>query len=278
MIKFKLHELDEVSLFGQAPGYSVSWFALTDGYYWLDLKGKNFYEYTSEFLNTIERKEDEKFVDYFIVRLLEDFTELFPEIGEDIPDDLYQLIKTPRKLKTFLTITRKYCEQHADDENGSGVDNFYVIESWLDRRTLHAGHFLHAPRISFLRRQDTINVVWIADATTQGLCVWTAQTGKLTMNFSTFVKQLEAFGDEFFFAMETQVQKAIAKDWGDNIEIDKPGLLVEHQQRKDEFSKSLDMLKNTTVKTDWSSIRALINSKLNATLGRFASSHSTFTP
>ncbi|NDV60547.1 DUF5984 family protein [Bacteroides sp. 519] len=221
MIKFELKDIDEVMLFGGTPKYTAHWFALTDGLYWLNFGNTKIYEYSDEFLKDIDSKT--KFVDYYIVRLLEDFSDLFPAIAEQVSVELYKQVDTPEKLSSFLT---QHCE----------------TKQWIYNRTLYASHLQNAPIISFIRVEDKLHVIWLIDNKKDSM--WTAENGYTTIQYTEFVENVEQFGKDFFLAMDKQIQKAIDKDWGENVDIDKPRLLIEQQERRIDFQQKLDALKH----------------------------------
>jgi len=255
MIRFELKDIDKVMLFGGEPTYTAHWFALTDGIYWLNFGQTNIYEYSDEFLKTYD--DSVKFVDYYIVRLLEDITELFPEIGEPIPIKFHKLVDTPEKLSDFLTSVGQWYLKYEDEENSDDFfDKACEMRDWISRRTLSALHLQNYPYVSFFRVGDNIQIIWWKNNSTteEGIPVWQAKNGSMTFTYTEFIEKIEKFGMNFFSAMDLQIQKAIDKDWGENVEIDKPRLLVEQQERKAEFEQQLEHLKHSPNKTDWNKI------------------------
>ena len=97
MINFKLKDFDKIIPVGQEPNLRLSWFFLTDGDLWLTFGDQTIYEYSKEAIQHFGDKTT-PYNDYYIVRFLEDFTELFRKISEPIPDSFFSL--TP-KIKQF---------------------------------------------------------------------------------------------------------------------------------------------------------------------------------
>lgn len=251
MIKFKLKDIDEVSPFGSENEQEVHWFALTDGVYWIELENTTLFEYTNEILDHWKIDRENKYTDYQIARFYEDFTELFYKIPESIPNNLFELIDSTELLNKWNRKVDSWIENDAIEE---GDLNF------IAHRTLDSGHLQYSPMISFFRKGDKIRLIWDAgDIIDNKIPVWTASTGELDMNYQDFINQVEEFGRNFFHKMETQVQRAVEKDWG-NIRINKTRVLEEHAERIDHFKHSIDLLEKDEIlfKTDWVGIKKLL--------------------
>jgi hypothetical protein len=201
MINFEMCDVDNVALFssGKPPVYKVHWFALSDGMYWLSFAETNIYEYADKFLENMG--SDVKFVDYQIIRLIEDFTELFAEIGEMLPSDLYGIVKTPENLQAYLKTAKQWYETHEDFDNDDSDDiwdKYFQAISWINSRTLTAIHLQNGPNVGFFRFGEKIHILWKTDQVgDDGLRVWSAENGSLTMLFSDFIREIEEFGQFF---------------------------------------------------------------------------------
>jgi hypothetical protein len=260
LINFKLKHPDNIIPWGDAPDTSMHWYGLTDGEYWLDVNKATIYEYTSEVLAG-SHANDSHYVDYQIARLLEDWTSIFDAIAEPVPDAFYAIARENNYLYRFYGAVQNWLENLPDtaSTNTETYEHYDPAIEWIYSRTLTASHLTNDPAISFFRNNNNISIVWKADhLTEQNIPVWTAQNGELKIAYSTFIHEIEDFGNRFFNAMDTQVQIAIAKDWG-TTQINKDALMREQQQRKGGFQQSLSVLKGEPAKhTDWDLINALI--------------------
>lgn len=278
-IKFKLFDLNEVTLFGtDESNLSTSWFSLTDGDLWIDFgkatgdlwinSGKaNFYEYTKEAIEYFEGKSS-PYNNYFIIRFIEDFTYLLRKVNESIPLEIFENICDLLNLTQFLNDAEKWHNKVVPDEedgeetaeNEDEYDFYFEkivpLTSWVHDRQLSSGHLIGGPKIWFFRHEDLVKIVWQADYKIKDrINVWTSQSGQRNLFHFVFEQEIKRFGDAFFKAMDNQILLAIEKDW-DNVKLDKIQLLKENRERYLYFN--LDIQKLDEEHTDWDKINALI--------------------
>jgi hypothetical protein len=261
LINFKLRHPDNIIPWGEHPDTSMHWFGLTDGEYWLDVNKTILYKYTDE-VPTGGDVNESIYVEYQLVRLIEDWTSIFGSIAEPVPDAFYAISQNNNYLYRFYGAAQQRLDDLSKDPS-IDVDTYYdtydkTVE-WVYSRTLTAIHLTYGPSISFFRNGNNISIVWKADHLTEdNIPVWTAQNGEVEMEYETFINEVEDFGNRFFDAMDTQVQIAVEKDWG-TTRLNKERLIQEQQERRVEFQKSLAVLKGEPTKhTDWDLINSLI--------------------
>jgi Family of unknown function (DUF5984) len=278
-IKFKLFDLDEVTLFGtDESNLSTSWFSLTDGDLWIDFgkangelwinSGKeNFYEYTKEAIECFEGKSS-PYNNYFIIRFIEDFTYLLRKVNESIPLEIFENICDLQNLTQFLNDAEKWHNKEVpDEEDGERtVENedeydFYFekivpLTSWVHDRQLSSGHLVGGPKIWFFRHEDIVKIVWQADYKIEDrINMWTSQSGQRNLFYFVFEQEIKRFGAAFFKAMDKQILRAIEKGW-DNVKLDKIQLLKENRERYLYFN--LDIQKLDEERTEWDKVSVLI--------------------
>ncbi len=265
-IKFKLFNLDNISLFGREGATHASWFSLTDGDLWIDFGKAIFYKYTDEAIEYFEGKPS-PFNDYYISRFIEDFTYLLGKVNESVPLEIFENICNLQNLTQFLDDAEKWLDKQVPDdddnienkiENDSWVKyNFLTL--WIHDRQLGSGHLQGGPKIWFFRHEEQVRIIWKADhKIEERINMWTSQYGQFRLPYSSFKKELKRFGEAFFQAMDEQVHLAVEKDWGD-IKIHKIQLLKEHRQRYVDFYLSLSKLDEESKEhTDWDKIEVLI--------------------
>jgi len=256
-INFKLRHPDNIIPWGDQDDTSMDWTGLTEGEYWLDLDKTTLYEYTNEVLAGGD-PNGSTYVEYQLVRLIEDWTSLFESIAEPVPDAFYAISRDNSYLYRFYAAVTKWMDNMSEDPS-IDMDIYEKTIEWIYSRTLNAMHLTGGPSISFFRNGNNISIVWKGDhLTDNNIPVWTAQNGSVEMEYKTFVNEMEDFGNRFFDAMDNQVKIAIEKDWG-AARFNKEQLVLEHQERRAEFQNSLDVLKGEPTKqTDWDLINSLI--------------------
>lgn len=249
-INFQLQKLDKVCPWGK----NMHWFGLTDGLLWIDVGEQTIYEYT---------KAAQKFWglpappynDYQISRFLEDFSRTFRYVSESIPKELYD------NIEKFDQRAQAWNESHWDDED-EVFDEFYFNEyneliMWKVSRSFDSGHLTGGPYIGCFRYEENIKIMWNGEYKLEnGSYIWTAPKGCYEMPYEEFVASVKEFFERFFTAMDEQVRKAVAKDWGE-VQLDKARLADENEERKQRFCHEIFFLENPPDSTDWNRIIAL---------------------
>ncbi|MBS9767565.1 MAG: hypothetical protein KGV44_08500 [Flavobacteriaceae bacterium] len=253
MINFNLKNINEIVPWGEKPNLNLHWFGLTDGNLWLNFGNETIYEYSEEVLNFWGDKST-PYNDYYVVRFLEDFTACFHKIGISIPYKFYKLTKN---INQFKNDTEKWLENNEDSE--IYWQKYCDLISWISDRSFDSGHLIGGPVISFFRYRDKIRIVWVTEWTLEnGIQLWKAKDGGFEMNYSEFVSEVRKFGQDFFNAMDKQIELALSKDWGD-IEVDKKMLVKEHAERKLDFAQKISFLeKDRNDDTDWNDIENIL--------------------
>lgn len=255
LINFTLKHPDNIIPWGDSPDTSMHWFGLTDGEYWLDVNKATLYEYTKEVL---KGDNDGRYVDYQIVRLIEDFTGIFESIAEPVPDACYSIARNHYYLYRFYGAVQQYLDSLPEDAS-KDYDRYDKAIEWIYNRTLTASHLTGEPGISFFRNGHKMAIVWKADYVTENnIPVWTAQNGEIEMVYGVFIKEVEDFGERFFSAMDRQVRIAVEKDWG-STNINKERLVQEQEERRVAFQRKVAVLKGEPGRgTDWELVNTLV--------------------
>jgi flavodoxin len=261
LINFKVKSPENIVPFGREPNTSMHWFGLTDGDYWLKLRDKTLYEYSDAKMQLWNGRPT-RYSGYYIVRLIEDLTDLFPVIAESVPASLYDIAKTYSSLNDLQEKNYAWIDTWPDEETADSAANDQqhdLLTRWVYTRTLYSSHLKGGPHLSFFRHEDKISLVWKADQVDDNeIPYWTAGNGQLEMDYHDFIYQVEDFGNRFFPAMAAQIALAVDRDWG-STKLDKARLVQEQQERKADFERQLAILKQgTSIKTDWDPIKALV--------------------
>jgi hypothetical protein len=237
-INFILKPIDDIC---KEPVSSTSWFYHTDSELWIQLGESTLFEYN---------RGEHRYVDYYLIRFIEDFTELFPVISKSIPESLYSVVNDSKSIKDFR---HKAIDQMAASEyTDADHDELNNKISWLDQRRLPTGHLKNGPTMWFFRKGDNIRIVWQTDHKREDSSdVWAARSGHTEIRYLEFIDGVEEFYNSFFKEMDKQVEQALLKDWG-KITLDKNCVQEEHAQRKNDFITQLNNLKaSETNDTEW---------------------------
>ncbi|WP_026632412.1 DUF5984 family protein [Dyadobacter alkalitolerans] len=226
-VEFTLKHPDRTEPLGIEPHQTASWFSLTDSHYCLNLGTKKLYQYSKE-SNEIEHTNNSRFVDYYLVRFIEDFTEIFPRIATDVSENYYSALNSYSNLF-------EYCNEQKI-RYGNDL-------TWVSCRTLTNNHLEFGPLIGFFKCKDEVKIIWKADQMINNASVWSAGRGIFSMGYNEFVSEVEYFGKRFFEAMELQIDLALQKKWLP-IHLNEITLMNEQLVRKADFYRSLILLKD----------------------------------
>lgn len=135
MINFKLKELDKIVPWRGESGASLHWFGLTDGYLWLTFGEETIYKYSKEI---IDHWGDitTPYVDYQLSRFIEDFTGLFENIAEPVPEEFYDLTKDLEKFQSEVKNWLDKIDLDKDSLSEEYFEAYDALISWTSNRTL----------------------------------------------------------------------------------------------------------------------------------------------
>ena len=116
--------------------------------------------------------------DYYLIRFIEDFTDLFARISEIIPDELYAIARNYATLRDFRDAAARWLDEVGDDDSDAAnarFEQYNWLTEWIYRRELTAGYPVGGPSVAFFRNDDNLSIVWKADQMTEDdLPLWTA--------------------------------------------------------------------------------------------------------
>lgn len=257
MFNFKIKNIEDISPIGQEGNLRLSWFWLTDGELWIDVKGTTLYEYTTEALKHFGKETP--YNDYYLVRFIEDFTKLFEAISINIPKPIFDLTN---QLQQFDTTAEKWLDLYeTDDEEYSDFyfEEYNDLNAWRWSRTMNSIHLMGGPHFSFFRNDNCLRFVWNSDKTLEnGDKIWKSKSGYIDMEYDKFVEEVQIFKDEFFTEMFERVKSATKKEWK-NVALDKGRLMQEHFEREKEFQANISLLQSNKEKDfNWKKIEELV--------------------
>jgi hypothetical protein len=241
LFNFKLVPVREITPWGTPPKLSLSWFGLTDGYYFMQVGTDTLFEYTDEIVR--HRNEHypgstaNNYVDYQVVRLWEDVLQMLPAVLTPLPDRLQARLFYEWKDIADRWLDAMEEHHHANDAD---VDLYYDAICWIRERQLPTNYLAQGPRIWMWSTDTRVHICWDNTAAQiDGVLRWSAQSGCHSMPREEFVAEIKRFNAELIGQMEVRV-KEITTDWDrPDIRIDIAGLQREHIQRASELEKVL---------------------------------------
>src|SRR5262245_36658809 len=194
LFNFQLRPVQDVAPWGREGDYRLSWFGLTDGWYWLDCGGHELFRYSDSIIKSWEHEgrqpADPPYVDYQIVRLWEDVLDILPEVLSPIPLNLLQRIEPGVESDLWYRQVFEYVFPEESEASQVIQDKFGVATRWFGQRFLNSGYIKQGPRIWLWSDGKTVFIRWDnTDFVLDGHKLWTAQSGTYSLPVEKFVEE-----------------------------------------------------------------------------------------
>jgi hypothetical protein len=252
IFNFELTPIHKLMPWGNPGEYSMHWFGLTDGHYWIEVDGVDLLKLTEE-IRALWKHEGFPYIDYQVARLFEDLLEMLPHILEPLPPDISDLIATSAKEVQLQRHWRSLLQK-----GGENIDiQLSDAVQWWGMRRLDFGYLRYCPRINFWREGDMIFIRWDCRVKNdpEKIRVFVADSGTTSINAVEFIKQVRLFHDNLFQQMEQRVED-VSHSWPhDKVALDVNALKMEHVKRRQESQQSLNA---PCMQTDWDAVRRSI--------------------
>lgn len=245
--RFELVPVGDVVPWGRDGGRSLHWFALTEGWYCLEVGGVELLRYTDRATGSspLDGRQGPPWVDYYVVRLWEDMLAALPHILEPVPED----------LKGFMAAGPV---EWVDTENPDVLHN-----SQCD--AAHDVHGLRCVDTSYLRfgpafwwwrtvgPVDTVTVAWRFPVDPDDEISFTASlSGQASVGTDEFLAAIADFDRRLFDAMRQRVDLLAETGPPADVELDIGHLIHEQAQRQTWLPRALAQQSGT----DWETVRA----------------------
>ncbi|MFC8449603.1 DUF5984 family protein [Kitasatospora sp. NPDC057223] len=243
--RFDLRALEDVRPWGDARRPTLHWFALTQGWYWIELGGHELLRYSDRTLRRWREEygvEERPYVDYFVVRIWEDVLEILADVMEPVPPDLVRFVSSD------LAGSPVWDDEDIGAETEAAAD-------WHARRTMYMGPLVNAPQLRWWRTTsdgtDRITVTW-AHEPGHEIGFAAPATGRLTMATSALTAAVTELDRALLAAMEGRVAAVEAVGGLPGVDLDPERLRREHRDR----AARADRARTRTPVTDWAAVRA----------------------
>ncbi|MFE1595445.1 DUF5984 family protein [Nocardia sp. NPDC058705] len=243
--RFELLPVDEVCPWGPAGSQHLHWFALTEGWFCLEVGGIELLRYTEQTMASFPRESHRTappWVGYYVVRLWEDILEALPFILEPVPDDLAEFVAAGS------------AEWVDTDEvlDNMRLDAAYDFHS---QRCIDTGYLRFGPVLRWWRSVDpvdTVTVAWQFPVDPDGEIAFTAPlSGQVSVGTDEFIDAVTDFDYRLFEFMQQRVDRLAATGAPAGIELDTALLIQEQAQRRTLLARALAH----QVGADWDAVR-----------------------
>lgn len=245
MIRFRfgLRPVQDVEPWGgESP--TLHWFALTSGWYWIEVGDHELLRYSERTLRGWAVEEGAcgaqiPYVDYYVARLWEDVLEMVSVLTEPVPADLVDFV----------------AGELSDWASHDTSPQAEAAGSWHADHTLYMGPLQNAPRIRLWRTivdgDDAVTIDWKhRPGSDIGFAAPT--TGRIVVPSSAFDAAASELDRTLLSAMEERVTALEAADPPPGVHLDSAQLRREQQDR----ATWLHRARSRQINTDWAAVRA----------------------
>ncbi len=243
---FELRKIEEIAPWNQGSRPSLSWFGLSDGWYWIVLGGQELFR-----LRDGSDQDAIPYVDYQVVRLWEDVLDLLPEVLAPIPEDIAAHLRDPERFLAAVQALQSepFSEDDALFEQVSAGLGFFFA------RKLDTGYLILAPRLWLWRDGDDMNLLFrSAASTTEAL--WEPVCGHVVLPVEEFLSEVQTFDRAFLGSMGERVDALLGANGRPGVFIDLQQLEREQRDRATWLQTALGRPRG--VASDWESARQLL--------------------
>ncbi|WP_328412299.1 DUF5984 family protein [Nocardia sp. NBC_00403] len=258
-IRFGLVPLTEVHPWGKDS--ELHWFGLTQGWYCLDVGGFELMRYSDRSIEQLcgdganlsgaeHVGDEERYIDYYVVRLWEDILALFPEALEPVPADLIDFLRSDSGQWS-----QEVLDASIDDDGlAREVDAAITLRS---HRFVDTGYLRFGPSFLWWRTvdgaDDRMTIEWWYPVDPDGVIEFVRPpVDRATIPTSEFLAAVNEFDRALLSAMEERVSRLEASGPPEGVKLDGAGLRREHGDRMQWLPKALER----PISTDWNAVRS----------------------
>ena len=244
----------------------VSWYVLSDGWYWMDVGSTHLFRYTQQAHDLVQplRSENEWYVDYFVSRFWEDILLILPALLEPLPPPLIERLSSISDWNDWLADKEEVWEVHncnseekedAEDEYEQEVVYLSTLaDDWWYARCLDTAYLISGPRIWFWSDGTLLYIGWDnRERLFEGISAWEAGIGQIVLPVTQFLTELHAFNQQLMDTMATRTTTASTYWPGSQLANDLDALQEEQQERSTWLANALLEAKNREA-TNWQGV------------------------
>lgn len=243
----------------------LSWFWLTDGFYWMNIDGQKLFENSEEALcywekegYTYPKHDYQKCMDYQVVRLWEDMIEILPTIIQPVPKEFHQLLsQSLAKIGADSDLFYDYVDSINETPEYKANDKYFDKPFYLDGHRLCTMHIGLSPIIYLWRyrdsNEDNMHIAWdftqtITTDSGKEIPVWSATIGHLEMPYESFMQEFNDFHNHLMEAMTLKIVEIESNPELQALLHEDYDLRKEHSERIESVDRQF---KEYLVKFDW---------------------------
>lgn len=227
LFDFELRDVGEIPPWETSAGPSLSWFALSDGYFRMPLGNEVLFEYTEAVQRKLKMKDSR--ADYQIASIARDMLECVAPALAKLPPRIERLASDWSRLCELQTATEA---MEKDDD----WDLAYDAWRWLGERSPWTSYFASNPRLSFVRVENQVRIHWDnRGLEIEELPAWTAQKGMHALPVDVFVDECRSFYKRLLAQMSNRIDSIESGAAKVQTPVDIASLREQHTSWEAEF-------------------------------------------
>jgi hypothetical protein len=245
--RFELYPPDQVSPWGgERP--RLHWFGLTEGWYWLEVRGQ-------EFLHRTRHVGPHPYVDYYLARLWEDVIALTPRVLEPVPDDLQPFIAS-HPTQWAHDPLEFVDEPERNRPDGLDAADHPVVSAamWHSEHYLDFGYMRNPPELRLWRTsqgdRDEMTLDWRHEDDGE-VGYTTDPEARLSVPTTAYLAAVHTLDGELMDSMRQRVEDLECRGGLLGTDLDLAQLRLEHDDRRHWLARNL----NRRTTTDWNAVR-----------------------
>lgn len=247
LFEFKLADVEEIIPWGDPPNLTLSWFALSDGTFRMNVGNDILFRYSNTFLS--KWNEAKPNAEYQIAAFARDFLGSVAPAVNPLPDFLQSFTEDWTILRDILERSKEH-ESH------------YEAFRWLGERSPWTGYLNSCPEVTFIRRRDEILIGWDnRNCFIDEIPVWEAQFGTFIMSVDDFLKECRSFANRLLDEMLTRIRKIESGEVKAKIPLDVRELFEQHDSWHNEINGYFKIQETPDV--SWEETKCAIEAILN---------------
>ncbi len=225
----------------------LHWFALTDGWYWLEIDDKELLKYTDDALKTMEVEfgpTEHSYVDYYAARLWEDLLDVLPQALNPLPQPLIERLEHPMEWVEWLGQVEVWLFDQ-DEEDEEPFDLYFRAAGWWSARLMDFTYLNDDPLLYVWREKHDIHLYWNSqDSRRDAKPVWQVDDLSFTLPIADFRREVKQYNNQLLQEMSERISELLGSEVADyeGIDIDPEEIKQEQRARSKWLDEQIDAL------------------------------------
>jgi len=229
LFEFELANVEEILPWETAEGPSLSWFALTDGWFRMPVGDQVLFEYSDEIMahwGTRKRPAG-----YQVAAFARDILGSVAAGVARLPE------RVERLASEWGRLTELWSGANGSDQSETSRDLAYAAWRWLGERSPWASYLTANPNFQFVRIGNELRIHWDnGERMVDGIPVWSARAGVHAMAIESFTAECRDFARRLLGEMAGRLEAIETGTVSGLAPIDVRSLRVQHKTWQAEFA------------------------------------------